>query len=319
MSPRPATLYVQINEVFYNRATFPQLRISRLARDQAVINYRQTLVDVAFQVRQAFSTVLGASRSLELLRQITASQEKALSSTQQLFDAGKVEKSAVLQVEVTGNLNRRHRDDAELALTQARLALDSLLGEELPQDTHFVGELPTTATTPLDTAALTAEALKNRADLKLLESLRLSQNQQILVDTQNALPIAGFSSNSAFQPPALGLTSNFDLERNYNEPEVQRQEGDSQLPLSLYCNWLIFDGGNAAGVHASDQAQVETQDVAIDVLKHSIPGEIASAVSAIRAEQGTLQILNGGPIARRSASFRGDRLRGWAHPPTRSR
>ena len=287
----PATLYVQINQVLYSRATFPQLRISRLAQDQAVINYQQTLNDVAFQVRQAFFSALGARKAFELIQSFAAGQGRAAADAQQLFDAGKIQKNEVLGVQVIHDLLAQSQEAAQLRATQALLALDNLLGENLPDEARLAGDLDPPVPTPLDPAVLTEEALRDRPDLKLLESLRLSQRQQILVDQKNAFPVVGFSSNSAFQPPALGSINNFDLERNYDEPEIQRQEGNSQLPLSLYVNWLIFDGGNLAGLRASDQAQLETQEVAIAELKRSIPSEITAAVNAIQNEQATLRTL----------------------------
>jgi outer membrane protein TolC len=287
----PTTFYLQINQVFYSRATFPQLRLSRLVREQAVINYRQTVSDVLFQVRQNFYTALGARRNLDLLQNYASSQSRQLASAQQLYQAGKLEKSAVLGVQVSGNLIAQNQNNARLSVSQTLLALDNLLGEELPANAHLVGDLTAKVPARLDPDALTDEALRDRPDLQLLESLRLSQDQQILVDLKNAFPTVGFESNSAFQAPGFGATSNFDLERNYDEPEVERQEGNAQLPLSLYFNWTIFDGGNLAGVRMSDQAQLETQDIAIAALKHSIPGEIAADVAAIRHEQATLDAL----------------------------
>jgi outer membrane protein TolC len=290
----PTTFYVQVNEVLYSRATAPQIRLSRLVRQQALINYRQTLTDVLFQVRQAFYNALGARLGLDLLQNYADSQARQLSTARQLFQAGKLEKSAVLAVQVSGNIIAQNQSNARLSVTQTLLALDNLLGQELPDGVRLVGHLSPDVPDQLDPAALTDQALRDRADLQLLESLRLSENQQILVDLKNAFPTVGFESNSAIQPPAFGATSNFDLERNYNEPEVQRQEGNTQLPLSLYFNWTIFDGGNLAGVRVSDQAQLESHDIAIASLKHSIPGEIAADVAAIRNEQATLRALDAG-------------------------
>jgi outer membrane protein TolC len=291
----PTTLYVQINQVLYSRATFPQLRISRLAQDQAVINYRQTLDDIVFQIRQAFANALGARKSDDLVRAYNAGQANAIASAQQLFEAGKIQKSAVLSVEVTDNLHTQRQIATELGVTESRLALENLLGEELPENFRLAGSLATTAPGRFDQESLITEALRDRPDLKLLESLHLTQQQQILVDLKNALPVVGASSNSAFQPPALGKLSNFDLERNYDEPEIQRQQGDSQLPFSLYFSWLIFDGGALAGTRAGDTAQLESQEVAIAALKHSIPDEVIAALSAVRAAQDSLRHLDLGP------------------------
>ena len=288
----PAILYVQINETLYSRATFPQLRMSRLAQGQAAINYRQTLADVVYQVRQAFTAALGARRENELLQQFSTRQTQAAATARQLFQAGEIQKSAVLGVEVTGNNYDQSLQTAQLDVSQARFTLSRVMGRELPDGARVAGDFRTEAPEKLDAAALTAEALRDRADLKLLESLRLTQQQQIIVHQSNALPVIGFSSDSAFQAPAFGPTSNFDLERNYNEPEVQRQEGDSQLPVSLYLSWLIFDGGNLAGQRTSDEAKLASQEVALAELRRSIPGEIAAAVAEIRAERATLHELD---------------------------
>jgi outer membrane protein TolC len=288
----PLTFYVQLQQTFYNHATFPQLRLSRLSEEEVFINYNQVLNDVVFQVRQAFTMALGARRQADLLREYADRQAEAVTSSGQLFEAGKIQKSVVAGIQVKSNLARQHRDGAELAYTQARLALDHLLGEELPETAGLVGDFVKDAPAKLDVEELTAAALRDRPDLKLLESLQLSGEQQIEIDMRNAYPVAGFSSNAAIQPPAFGPTGSFDLERNYNEPALQRQAGNTQLPLSLYATWRIFDGGNLEGVKISDRAKIASRDVALMELKQLIPGEIAAAVAALLNERETLQVLN---------------------------
>jgi len=288
----PLTFYVQIQQTLYSRATFPQLRLSQLTQNQAFINYNQVLSDVVFQIRQAFTTAQGALRRSELLREYADRQATAMTSAQQLFDAGKIEKSVVLSIQVKGNLARQRRDAAELNYTQAKLALGNLLGEELPRNIRLVGDFVKEAPAKLDMNELTADALKNRSDLKLLESLQLSSEQQIEIHQKNAYPTVGISSNGAMQPPSFGPTGSFDLERNYNEPNVQRQPGNAQLPLSLYFSWQIFDGGSLEGVKISDQAQLASREVALSQLKQSIPGEIAAAVTVITSECDTLHLLD---------------------------
>lgn len=288
----PLTFYVQLQQTLYNHATFPQLQLSRLSEDEVFINYNQVLSDVVFQVRQAFTTALGARRKADLLREYADRQAAAVTSSGQLFEAGKIQKSVVSSIQVKSNLARQHRDEAELAYTQARLALDNLLGQELPETVQLVGDFIKDAPAKLDVEELTATALRDRPDLKLLESLQLSAEQQIEIDMRNAYPVAGFSSDAALQPPAFGPTGGFDLERNYNEPAIQRQAGNTQLPLSLYATWRIFDGGNLAGVKISDRAKIASRDMALAELKESIPGEIAAAVAVLLNERKTLETLN---------------------------
>jgi len=288
----PLTFYVQFQQTVYSHATFPQLKLSRLSQNQAFINYSQALSDVVFQVRQAFTNTLGAMRRAKLLQEYADRQVVTLSSAQQLFDAGKIEKSVVLSIQVKGNLATQRRDAAELEYTQAKLALDNLLGQELPKNARLVGDFIKDTPSKLDMDELTDDALRNRPDLKLLESLQLSSEQQIEIHQKNAYPVVGISSNSALQPPAFGPTGSFDLERNYNEPSIQRQEGNTQLPVSLYTSWQIFDGGNLEGIKISDRAQLASREVALDQLKRSISGEIAAAVTVITSERETLRMLD---------------------------
>lgn len=291
----PTTFFVQFQQTLYNRATFPQLRISRLSEEQVRINYRQTFDDVMFQVRQAFINALAARAEVELFRDYADRQANALASAQQLFEAGQVQKNTVLSIEVKANLAKRYQAEFELQYTQALLALDTLLGRELPDSTHLAGELLTEAPSQLDAGKLTTAALQNRQDLKLLESVQLSAEQQIEVDLQNAYPVAGLSANGAFQAPAFGPISGggYDLERNYNEPATQRQAGNSQVAAGFYVTWQIFDGGSLKGVKMSDNAQIASRDVALEELRQSIAEEVNSAVATMIVARDNLRTLNG--------------------------
>jgi outer membrane protein TolC len=287
----PLIFYVQIQETFYSRATLPQLRLSRLTRQQAFLNYRQALVDVVFQVRQAFTTALGAQVQAGLDRQLIAGRQADLKTARQLFAAGRLRRSDVLPLEVLASLGNQGSSLAEVARQEGTLAIAQVIGIDLPANVQLQGSLVDDGPAQLDTGALSAEALRDRQDLKLLQNARLSARQQIEIDLKNAYPTAGFESDSTFQPPAFlsGTNGNFDLERNYDEPETQRIAGDTQLPLSLYFTWQIFDGGQLAGVKVSEQAQIASQQVAIDALRRAIPGEVAAAVSTIELERATLR------------------------------
>jgi outer membrane protein TolC len=290
----PTTLFVQFQQTLYNRATLPQLRLSRLSREQAAINYRQSFDDVMFQVRQTFINALAAHAEVGLFQNYAEREEGALDSARQLFDSGKVQKNTVLGIQVKANLARRYQAEFELQSTQALLALSNVLGQSLPESTHLTGELLAAAPAELDAGKLTATALQNRQDLKLLESLQLSAEQQIEVDMQNAYPILGISSDSAYQAPAVGplKAGGYDLERNYNEPSSERAAGDSQLPISLYATWRIFDGGELKGVKLAEKAQIASREVAIQELRHSISNEVNNAVATMITERDNLHTLN---------------------------
>ena len=292
----PPTLFVQFQQTLYNRAIFPQLRISRLSEEQVRLNYRQAFDDVMFQVRQAFINTLAARAQVDLYRNYADRQAKAMDSAQQLFEAGEVQKNTVFSIQVKANLARHSQADAQLQYTRALLALDTVLGQDLPPSVHLTGELLVDTPAKLDAGELTAEALQKRQDLQSIESVQMSAEQQVRVDLQNAFPIVGISSDGAFQAPSVGPLSaggGYDLEQNYDEPSTERQSGNSQLPLSFYATWQIFDGGNMKGIRISDQAQIASRDVALQELRHSISEEINSAVATILVERDNLRTLNG--------------------------
>jgi outer membrane protein TolC len=294
----PLIFYVQIQQIIYSRATRPQLRLSRLTRQEAFLNYRQALIDVAFQVRQAFTNALGAQEEAALDRQLITGRQSALKTARQLFAAGRLRRSDVLPLEVLASLGTQRSSLSEVAVQQGALALAQVIGVDLPANVQLQGRLDDDAgPARLDTGALSTEALRDRQDLKLLQNARLSAQQQIEIDLKNAWPTVGFESDSTFQPPGFlsGTNGAFDLERNYDEPETQRIAGDSQLPLSLYFTWQIFDGGQLAGVKASEQAQIASQEVAVEALRRAIPGEVAAAVSAVERERAALRLLAAQP------------------------
>lgn len=291
----PLEFYVQFQQVLYNHATFPQLRLSRLTTDQAYINYRQTLNDVVFQVRQAFTNVLAAHDQVEIIRQFSDDKTQAIKSAQQLFDGGQVQKSVVTNIQVQANLATQELANTELAYTQAKLVLENLLGQSLPQSAHFVGNYSTTLPANLDTGELIAEALRDREDLKLLESQQMSAEQQIQIDMQNAYPIVGISSNSTIQPPSLAFANAFNAEANYGQPSTVVAPGDTQLPFSLYATWIFFDGGNLRGVKMSDKAMIASRDVALTQLKQSITGEVGGAVARIITQRKSLKAMDDQP------------------------
>jgi outer membrane protein TolC len=292
----PLTFYVQIQETFYSRATLPQLRLSRLTHQQAYLNYRQTLIDVVFKVRQAFTAELGARAQTALDRQLVESRNAALKTAQQLFSAGRLRRSDVLPLQVLASLAQQNVSLAALTEQQNSISLSEVLGIDLPTGVQLQGTIADDGPDQLDVGTLTAQALHDRQDLQLLENARLSSTQQIEIDLKDAYPTVGFESDSAIQPPSPSfLPDNYDLDRNYDEPETQRVAGDTQLPLSLYMDWQILDGGRRAGVKMSDRARIATQQDAIDALRRAIPGEITDAVAAIETERATLRLLHDQP------------------------
>ena len=235
----PLVLYVQIQQTFYSAATLPRLRLSRLTRDEAFLNYRQALVDVFFQVRQAFTAALGAGEQERAAHELVESRQAAVKTGDELFHAGHLQRSDVLPLEVLANL--AHEKEALLRLDrqQAVLALAQVLGVDLPADEPLTGTLEDNGPARLDLAALDAQALQDRLDLQLLENARLSAAQQIRIDLKNTLPARSDSSPTrpSSRPPffPVGAGSPLILERNYSGTrDCSARSGNTQLAGSPF-------------------------------------------------------------------------------------
>jgi len=291
----PLIFYVQFNQVLYTEATFPQLRLGRLTTEQAYINYRQTLDDMVFQVRQSFTNVLAARDRVEIIRKFAEEKAHAVKAAEQLFEAGKIQKSVVKNIEVQANISQQNLTNVELMYTQSKLLLENVLGQSLPKSARFTGDYAVNLPDDLNTGKLIDEALRDREDLKLLQSQKLSAEQQVRIDMKSAYPIVGASSNSTIQPPALAFAQDFNPQANYNEPSTVAAAGETQVPLSLYATWVIFDGGLTRGKKMSDEAVVATQDVALVQLKQSITGEVGGAVSRIVTQRKNLKEMDAEP------------------------
>ncbi|NJK91577.1 MAG: TolC family protein [Blastochloris sp.] len=110
----PATFYVQVEQIIYDRAQAPNLELARLAPESARIQYQAVLQRVAFELRQRYSVALARQHSLTLLEEDLRYRTRALDASRQLFEAGRVQKSEVTRLEVRTNQVQQELLDARL-------------------------------------------------------------------------------------------------------------------------------------------------------------------------------------------------------------
>ncbi|NJK91578.1 MAG: TolC family protein [Blastochloris sp.] len=144
---------------------------------------------------------------------------------------------------------------------------------------------------------LVAEALSRRPDYQLLKNKQRSLQQQVYLASRELYPQLGFRSRSEIQPGFLDLDSEFNPGRNDNEPNLERQPGNTQLPLSLYLSWTFFDGNRSQGLKQSAQAELITEQEALSALARAIPGEIHEILQHLEAAQINLESLVLSPSA----------------------
>jgi outer membrane protein TolC len=287
----PPTIYVQVQQVLYDRAVDPLLKMSRLAGEEAELNYRLVLTEVLFQTRQAFSVALAGEKRVYLLDHYQKVCHETIQRGNQLFEAGKIQKAELARLEVKSNEARQMGLQARSSLQQSLLELEKMTGQKLPENIRLEGKLGDEKLPELNPENLTIEAYLNRADYQALKKGKAFRTQQLVLSTRQLYPRLAAGTNSVIQPGALGFTKDYDLNRNDNEPNIQRAGGNTQIPLSAYLSWTFFDGGSSAGLKQSEEAGLASQNEVLEALGRSIPGEIREALNNIEFAQKTLETL----------------------------
>lgn len=287
----PPTVYAQVEQVLYSRAVDPSLKLSRLAEEEARINYQQALTGVLYKTRQAFFVALAREQEARLLERYLDFSQAMIPRATQLFEAGKIQKSEITRLEVKTNLARQKMLHARSLRHQALLGLEKILGQKLPENSRLKGSLGEESLPELNVAKLTEEAFLNRADYQALKNGKLIRTQQVVLSTHALYPRISAGSRPVIQPSGLGFSKDYDLNRNDNEPNLEREAGNTQIPLSLYLTWTFFDGGHSAGQKQSEESRLTSQKEALEALGRAIPNEIREAVSTLNTAQLTLETL----------------------------
>lgn len=292
----PMVAYVKIEQVLYERGRAPQLELARLAPEQAEANFRVAVVEALYQTRVAYLAALGRARALRLLENHAAHSRESFLKARELFDAGRIQKSDMARLEVRKN---RAYDKWRLAGAQYRESIASLsrvMGRELSPGVQLAGELGTEPVPGLDIAALTQEALQRRPDYRLLKTTKAIDEEMLKLSTRRLFPELAASSESTLQAFPLSL-SDFDANRNDDEPNLQREDGDSQTAVGIRLSWVFFDGGYSKGQKAVAGTQLSGRKETMELLEKSISGEVAQCVGGVKLALSTLEILGQHPKA----------------------
>ncbi|HEX4664636.1 MAG TPA: TolC family protein [Terriglobales bacterium] len=249
----------------FERGNKRQLRVET-ARSTTVLTgfqlddqRRQT--DLA--IRQAFSRMLYARQALGISRDNLEGYSKTVALMKVRLDAGDIDQTDFDRIELQLAGFESDRDNAELTLRQASIALQNLIGIARPrEDFDITGNLdPPPAAITLD--ALRAAALAGRPDLKAAQS-------QVDVDVANAkLAIANGTADPTVEADyertghanTFGANVNIPLrifDRNQGEKERTRYEIESsRLALIAAQNQVLSDVDSAWAGYQTARSQSE--------------------------------------------------------------
>jgi outer membrane protein TolC len=285
----PPTFYLQLEQVLVDRSIGPRLELARLARKEAALHYQNAIARAIFRTRQAFVLALAQEAKVAVLEAHLVRADGFITQGRQLFEAGRIQRADVARMEVRAGLVRQQLEAARTLRHQALLELGEAMGRGGAEGVRLSGTLGEEQVPGLDVAALAAQALETRPDLRFLRHEQLTRGQQLLLSTQSLYPRLALTSKPVFQPVSLG--EDFDINRNDNEPSIRREEGNSQLPVGVQLTWSFFDGGRSLGQRQSAEARLASQGETVAALEAAIPGEIQRTVAALEAARTNLEFL----------------------------
>jgi len=236
---------------------------------------------LAYQIRQAYYTMLSAQRNLDVYARNLELQTSALAQEQALYD---LQQAVDVDLQ-TAKINRMSAEidqkNGKVALDAIRKALANLVG--LPMDAPFlVADTPDPKVSIQSLEEAKATALGTRVELKQLDvNRRIAAVQLGLIKAQTsptvALTGASYWLNGLNAYPALGAN----IDQNAMTISLGGKIG---LP--------ILDSGSAAYLAEANRYQQSVYDFQGDQLRRSIALDVENAYQAVQLQSQRLELSN---------------------------
>ena len=260
-----------------NGTEFYQFGVQRLferggKRDARLATARSTTALTGFQledqqrqidlaIRQAFSRMLYAQKAMGIARENLSGYQKTVALMKVRLDAGAMDQTDFDRVELQLSGFESDLDNAQLALRQGSIALQTLMGAATPNDQFdIVGTLdPPTITASID--QLRSDALANRPDLKASKAqvdVSTAGVKQAIANGTSDPTLEG-EYERAGRANTVGGSLNFPLrifDRNQGEKERAKYELESsRLALTASQIQVLSDVDSAWAGYLTAQSQ----------------------------------------------------------------
>ena len=225
---------------------------------------------LAYRIKQAYYTMLGAQRNLAVKRQVLSQQEALLKQISAVYD---LQQATAVDLK-TAQINARSAEidlqSAQHDVGIARLRLGSLLG--WPRERDFLVAEADDPVVPVASAAeAVAQGLGRRSELKQLDLNRKSSAIDLSLLRGQAWPTASVSG---------GVSWTFDWQGgNAATASVGVKIG---LPL--------YDAGSLASLVAADVLQDDVYAIQAAQLRETIATDIQEAYELVQIQVGRLEV-----------------------------
>ncbi len=272
-----------------------QIQVTRINRDIADIDLRQTITNTVSAVRDAYWELVYATRSVEVQQQALDLAEALVRDNEARVEIGTLAPIDVVQARSEAAARRQTLAQAEQALATAELVLKQLVvdgtGDDYWRATLNPIDLPTLSPAPIDLEATIRRALEERTDLERsrrqldINEVNLSsmRNQRLpSVDLTGSYQLQG-QGGTRFLRSGLGGAVLTEIPGGINDAFDQLVDLDYPVwTVQLNVSYPI---GPSAADAAYARAQLQTQQVQAQLrqLELQVATEVTNAVLQIRA------------------------------------
>lgn len=268
---------------FGREATDINISIARFAREGTLEQFKQKLIDIVAQVRNAYFKLYSLRQALAVQQTSLKLAEKILADTRAQVKAGVLPAMEILSSEFGVATRQRDLNVAEQAVKDQEDAVRVLVQMKTPEEI-VTTDVPSRTAYRVDLQDELRRALAERPDLKALLATLRSDRLQARVARNQTLPDLSFNASVA----ATGLHSEFnrDLEK----------VGSGKYPVWQVGLQLNYPFGNDAAKNAAIRSRLQVgQDQArIAALRESIGNDVRSAVRALRTSFKQIEVTDRG-------------------------
>ncbi|HOJ60035.1 MAG TPA: TolC family protein [bacterium] len=270
--------FIQLSQLIFDRSVIGQIKLANLQEEAAVWQTTGQEQAVVFQTVVAYLTVLQARELLQVQKQRLELAEKQLNTAQTNFDVGLRIRTDVLRAELTRSSAMRDVVSAEIALKNALVRLNQVLGLPIDQPIQVEGgALETYNPAPdildriRDSQRLFALAVENHPSIQVAGLLVQQSEETVHMARGEFYPRLSAGGRYGFNE------SQFDFDKE--EWAIQAQV---QIP--------IFEGFRKIAKVNRSKARLSAERQRYENTQRSVFTEVEEAALKLQEEQRNLEI-----------------------------
>ncbi len=231
---------------------------------------------LAYQIKQAYYSMLSAQRNVDVYRQNLEFQNSALKQEQALYDLKQAADVDLQTAKINVKSAEVDQESGQIVLASARKALANLVG--LPASEDFaVAETPDPQVSVQSLDEATSTALDKRVELKQLEvSRRVATVQLGLIKAQTS--------------PTVSLTGGSYWLTGLNVYGLTADQNAATISLGGKIGLPILDSGSAVYQEEANRYQAGVYDLQADQLHRSITLAVENDYKSVQLQTEKLEL-----------------------------